>query len=478
MRIRKFAASTVQQAMARVKAEMGEDAVILNTRTFPGRFFGLLGKPWVEVTAALEDQQPHYAPPRSLGRPPRPVALGLSEPESRPVQPREPSLSLQAAQDFLSRIEELRLSDSGALPRAGLGPVPETTPKPRPTMEPNLQEGPAAGALESHGRVGAHPAPGAPESLRLEALEVRIDRLANTMERLLSLGGPLGRMGILTEVPVEWHSAMKRLMESTLSETLLAKVAHKLKSIPHPGCEMEPKILREILAGFVMTTPPIGKPESGQRVITLIGPTGVGKTTTLAKLASGLVVNPIPPTKVGLITVDTYRLAAEDQLRKYAEILRLDLHVVYGPEELPDALRKCHDADVVFIDTAGRSPRDESQMGELKSFLDRVPDCERYLVLSSTMNERYVQEAVDRFRPIGIHSLIVTKLDETLNFAAPLNMLHLTHIPVSYITTGQNVPEDIEPVNPTRLAEEVLARTHREDQAPGVGLGALEQVGA
>jgi flagellar biosynthesis protein FlhF len=250
---------------------------------------------------------------------------------------------------------------------------------------------------------------------------------------------------------------MKRLMESSLSENLLNRIAVRLMTVPYPGLDFETKILREILAGMVVTTPPIGKPETGQRVITLVGPTGVGKTTTLAKLASGLVVNPKAHTRVGLITVDTYRLAAEDQLRKYAEILRLDLHVVYGPEEMGEALRRCHGADVVFIDTAGRSPRDETQMAELRSFLDRVPDCEKYLVLSSTMNERYIEEAVERFRPLSVHSLIVTKLDETRNFAAPFNIQNLTHMPVSYLTTGQNVPEDIEPVNPFRLADEILA---------------------
>jgi len=250
---------------------------------------------------------------------------------------------------------------------------------------------------------------------------------------------------------------MKRLMESSLSEHLLNRVAVRLMTIPHPGPEFEQKIMRELLAGMVMTTPPVSKPETGQRIITLVGPTGVGKTTTLAKLASGLVVTPKVHTKVGLITVDTYRLAAEDQLRKYAEILRLDLQVVYGPEEMPEALRKCHEADVIFIDTAGRSPRDETQMAELRSFLDPIPECEKFLVLSSTMNDRYIEEAVERFRPLSIHSLIVTKLDETQNYAAPFNIHHLTNIPVSYLTTGQNVPEDIEPVDPIRMADEILA---------------------
>lgn len=446
MRIRKFEAASVQQAMAKVRAELGENAVILHTRTCPGRLFGILGKPRVEITAALEDQQPFYTPQRLSNRSGGAQAVTAQSPvlEQRPA-PAACTTAQNAAHEFLSKIERIRQNNTA--------PVAATNPAANPVpMEPVSTQTvtPAPAEPKQPARVDF-------DSTRLEALEVRIDRLANSMERLLSLGGPLGRFGLLAEVPVEWHGCMKRLMESSLSEQLLNRIAVRLMTIPHPGLEFEQKILKELLAGMVTTTPPVSKPETGQRIITLVGPTGVGKTTTLAKLASGLVVTPKVHTKVGLITVDTYRLAAEDQLRKYAEILRLDLQVVYGPEEMPDALRKCHDADVIFIDTAGRSPRDETQMAELRSFLDPIPECEKFLVLSSTMNDRYIEEAVERFNPLSIHSLIVTKLDETRNYAAPFNIQHLTKIPVSYLTTGQNVPEDIEPVDPGRMAEEILA---------------------
>lgn len=447
MRIRKFEASTLQLAMAKVKAELGEEAVILHTRSHPAKLFGLLGKPRVEVTAAIENQQPYYG----SGRAANPVLAEThsvtrmaATSEARAVPRKEPSPAVQAAaHEFLSKIEKIRQSSVGTVLGEALKDEPVALEPPKPAKPEEAKSAPV-------------------EPSRLEALEVRLDRLANTMERLLSLGGPLGQMGVLAETPLPWHSAFKRLMESSLSEPILHRVAQKLKSIPHPGVEFENKILRELLAELVISTPPIGKPETGQRVITLVGPTGVGKTTTLAKLASGLVVNRMPLTRVGLITVDTYRLAAEDQLRKYAEILGLDLQVVYGPEEMPDAVRRCHDADVVFVDTAGRSPRDETQMAELRSFLDRVPDCEKYLVLSSTMSERYVEEAVERFRPLGVKSLIVTKLDETRNFAAPVNIHQVTGIPVSYITTGQNVPEDIESIDPGKIADEILASVCEE----------------
>lgn len=442
MRIRKFEASTLQQAMARVKSELGEDAVILHTRSYPARLFGLLGKSRVEVTAAVEDQQPRFAPARTPQSEERPHTFRAPAIEPAPAMETVQTAALHsAANEFLSRMERLRQAES----TAAFEEQPAAPRIIKAASPPALEPAP-------ENKLLAPPA----EQVRIEALEVRIDRLTNAMERLLSVSGPLGQVGMLADIPAPWHASMKRLMQSSLSESLLNRLAAKVKHIPYPGAVFESRILCDLISESIQTSPPITKPETGQRIISLVGPTGVGKTTTLAKLASGLVVNHSQPTRVGLITVDTYRLAAEDQLRKYADILRLDLHVVYGPEEMPDAIRRCHQADVIFIDTAGRSPRDERQMGELKAFLDQVPECEKFLVVSSTMSDRYVEEAVERFRPIEVDSLIVTKLDETQNYAAPFNIQYVTKIPVSYLTTGQNVPEDIEPFIPARVAEGIL----------------------
>ncbi|MCA9442817.1 MAG: hypothetical protein KC964_18580, partial [Candidatus Omnitrophica bacterium] len=132
----------------------------------------------------------------------------------------------------------------------------------------------------------------------------------------------------------------------------------------------------------------------------------------------------------------------------------------------------------VFIDTAGRSPRDENQMLDLKSFLEKVPDCENILVLSSTMNDRYLELAVERFRSIPIDSLIVTKLDETNHFATPLNIHRKTGLPLSYITTGQNVPEDIENVQPEKLAKQILDEVGWKEDAAIPSGSRLEAVSA
>ncbi|MCA9409716.1 MAG: flagellar biosynthesis protein FlhF [Candidatus Omnitrophica bacterium] len=454
MRIRKFVATSAQAAMNQVKLELGEDAVILHTRTYPGKFFGLLGKPKVEVTAAIEDKQPSFSA-KTYSNPTQNSGTQPLAPPAKTGFTAGDAPAHAAAREFLSRLQEIRQNEPGKV---------ETKEHGQEKVE-IAQSGMVSQVETVHEE-------------RFGNLENRIDRLSQTMDRLLSLGGPLGRMGLLSEVPEAWHPAMKNLLEGNLLEDLLKETAAKLKSIPHPGKDLEPKILCEVLSGFLKSAKPIEKPESGQRVITLIGPTGVGKTTTLAKLASGLVVNAKVPTRVGLITVDTYRLAAVEQLQTYAKILNLDLQVVYSPEELPAAVEKCRECDVVFIDTAGRSPRDENQMLDLKSFLEKVPDCENILVLSSTMNDRYLELAVERFRSIPIDSLIVTKLDETNHFATPLNIHRKTGLPLSYITTGQNVPEDIENVQPEKLAKQILDEVGWKEDAAIPSGSRLEAVSA
>ena len=294
MRIRKFEAATVQQAINKAKTELGDRAVILHTRSYPGKFFGLLGKPRVEVTAAVEEQQPRYASQRNTKK---------EEENSSGITGTglfggggDLSLSGDSAQaaahDFLTKIQQIRSAKRDS-PEETSGDFPKTTGVALPAM---VEKGSSGTSLHT-------------DDSRFEALEVRIDKLTNTMDRLLSLGGPFGQIGVLTEVPDAWHSATKKLLASQISESALTEVCQKLKAIPHPGKDLEVNILREVVSGLSTVSPPISKPESGQRVIALVGPTGVGKTTTLAKLASGLVVNSDLPTRVGLITVDTYRLA-------------------------------------------------------------------------------------------------------------------------------------------------------------------------
>src|SRR5256885_1984087 len=180
-----------------------------------------------------------------------------------------------------------------------------------------------------------------------------------------------------------------------------------------------------------------------RRVVALVGPTGVGKTTTVAKLAANFkLVHGLRP---GLVTVDTYRIAAVEQLRTYAEIIDLPLAVANAPSEMKPALDELGDVDLVLIDTAGRSPRDEVKIRELADFLAEARPDEVHLVLSAVAGERSLRSAVERFSVVRADRLILTKLDEADGLGGVLAVLGHADRPVSYLTTGQAVPDDIEP---------------------------------
>ena len=184
--------------------------------------------------------------------------------------------------------------------------------------------------------------------------------------------------------------------------------------------------------------------DSPGKVIFFVGPTGVGKTTTIAKIAAFFTLNMAK--KVALISIDTFRIAAVEQLRTYAEILGISFSVVFTPLELDRAIKAYKDdVDLILIDTAGRSPKNELRMSELKGFTSKVYDKEVYLVLSVGTRDVDLKGAVEKFLPLNINSFIFTKLDESnLFFGNIFNLVKEYKIPVSYITFGQNVPDDID----------------------------------
>ncbi len=187
-----------------------------------------------------------------------------------------------------------------------------------------------------------------------------------------------------------------------------------------------------------------------------IGPTGVGKTTTLAKLAAHF--NLQLKKKVILVTVDTYRIGALDQLNTYSRILRLPLEVASGREELGEILRRNRQQDLVLIDTAGRNPYHGEQLEELKDILTVDRRIESHLVLSATTKDYDLAQIAERFSLISIRSYIFTKIDETEEFSPLFNQLLRFKRPLSYLTNGQRVPEDIEPATKGRVAHLVLNR--------------------
>jgi flagellar biosynthesis protein FlhF len=188
-----------------------------------------------------------------------------------------------------------------------------------------------------------------------------------------------------------------------------------------------------------------------------VGPTGSGKTTTLAKLAAHACLQ--RKKKVSIITADTYRIAAIEQIRVFADIIKADLHVLFSPDEIPAAIQACASSDLVFVDTAGRSPHSMEHMEELKKYIDGLQPGEVHLVLSATTKDSDLRDSVERFRAVGANRLLFTKLDETRTVGNIYNTVNASGMPVSFLTSGQSVPDDIELAQPARFAQRLWEGT-------------------
>lgn len=197
------------------------------------------------------------------------------------------------------------------------------------------------------------------------------------------------------------------------------------------------------------------KGANGPSVIFFIGPTGVGKTTTIAKLSSLFVLE--DNAKLGLITADTYRIAAVEQLKTYAEILAIDVGVVYNSQDLETCFDKMRGKyDLILIDTAGRSHKNSETVQELSDMLSIIPDSEKYLVLSLTTRYEDLIQIIKTYSGVTDFKLIFTKLDEAGQLGVVLNICYLTKKKISYITNGQNVPDDISTIKPEQIARALL----------------------
>lgn len=212
--------------------------------------------------------------------------------------------------------------------------------------------------------------------------------------------------------------------------------------------------LEQLITKLIPASGPVKLAEGRAARIILVGPTGVGKTTTIAKLAAHFRVR--EHRTVGLVAADTYRIAAVDQLRRYAELLGSEVRIARGAEEMAGAVDALSGNDVVFIDTAGRSHRDTLRMNELRTLIKAVNPDEVHLVLSLAADRDSVFKAIDKFAPLGANRLIITKLDEAERGGLLLQASARAEIPVAYLTTGQEVPDDIEQAHPATLARVVM----------------------
>ncbi len=432
MLLKTYRARTIADALARIKQDLGRDAVILHTRSLKvGSLFGFGGRTMVEITAS---SGVNVAPQR---RAPEPARV--------PVHA-----------DALKRAYAQAAPTPAPTPV--LAPEPVPAPRPAPKPAPRAIEPPAPPRSITDLVTTA---PFAPQSANGHAaIEQELSAIKSLVSRVLaSSTGP--RAALMPEA-LQHHYL--RLIEAEVASDLADEVIAAVRDDLSQGeCAdtdaVRRAVLRRVAAYIpVCDEPRVPAPERQQdgrpRTIALIGPTGVGKTTTLAKLAATYRLR--HARSVGLVTADTYRIAAVDQLRTYANIIGLPVRVASTPREMKDACASFNDRDIVLIDTAGRSPSDASRLDELREHLEAAKPHETHLVLSATSGEKALLAAVERFAPLAPDRVILTKLDEAVSFGVLLNVLRRVDRRLSFVTTGQEVPDHIESGKPDRLARLIL----------------------
>jgi flagellar biosynthesis protein FlhF len=243
-------------------------------------------------------------------------------------------------------------------------------------------------------------------------------------------------------------------VDPDLAERLVTAVREELSPRALEDRRTVADCLRRHMLHLIPRPEPIDIPAGLPISLFLVGPTGVGKTTTIAKLAARFAL--LEGQRVALITVDTFRIAAAEQLRVYADIIGLPLEVAYTTGELAAAIHRHRDKDIILIDTPGRSQRNVGHLNDLHAYLQAAPARLVYLTIDACTRYADMLDVAKRFSPGKIDGLIVTKIDETAQYGALLNLVEHTRRPLTYLTTGQEVPDDIEEVTAHRVADLVL----------------------
>jgi len=489
----------MSDALAQVKRELGRDAVILHTRNIRrGGLFGIGSRWLVEITATADARLAELR--AAAGRtPPRPAMqaeeTATPPPSSaydlRPLPPprRRPAASQSPPAVAAGPRVESGLSGPGRgtscqpLPSradAASGPADDGTAGPsRPaaaaavaadsSLHPVVALSPAvaqAGPVGSSAPVDRGPfAVGRTDpALRAEVMEIR-----TMVKDLLRQNEAAQRPA----VPAELVDFYTQLIGQDVARELVGQIIERVARLlnerrtvhwdehgrPVGHGRVSPAWIREQLQRELAAVLPTAEPltlrnDGTPTVVALVGPTGVGKTTTIAKLAANMKLR--EGRSVGLITIDTYRIAAVEQLKTYAEILQVPLMAVNTPEEMAQAVARLSQVDLILIDTAGRSQKDELRIADLNRFLAAARPHQVHLVLSSTSREETIREAVRNFGVLNVDHVIFTKLDEAVGCGVILNVLRSVNLRLSYLTHGQAVPSDIEPGDPRRVAQLLL----------------------
>lgn len=421
MTINKFQGRTKEEAIEKAKEVFGQGAVIMNVKEIkPRGLFRSFKSSTYEVTAAMEERENFSSAAANTGNsgvalPPRRDNINLMADEKIPIpQPVRTESLLQPSEDMRKERDVL----------------------PRYSEKEDKK------------------------------LEERLDNLSNMLEKKLGVAKEaVEPMPVLTKSQSVAELKVGRILYTTLlnnevSELYVNQLLDEIEKFLRPGNSVD-TILSNIYQKLILR---FGQPKTidlsanaNPRVVFFIGPTGVGKTTTIAKLASKYKVE--NDKKVAFITADTYRIAATEQLKVYANILDAPMSVIYSAEEMNTALVGLTGYDLVFVDTAGFSHRNMEQRKEIKKLiegLDAEYPREIYLVLSATTKYKDLMEIVDVYKEISSFKLLITKLDETTTYGNILNIKLYSEADLSYVTNGQNVPDDIEIFDTQKIVKQLL----------------------
>ena len=427
MTIKKFIGKTKEEAIAKAKEEFGEGAVVMNIKEVkPTGFFSFFKSVTYEVTAAIEEKDKFISPVQTQNAKKGTESINLTADEKIVIPaPVYASTATQA-------------------PKQPVQPAySQTASKP---ATPAMDYAPS-NIVSNH-----------------EEIERKLENLSNILEKKLSAEENKGNdIPETTLQNMESFKFMKMLyrtlLDNEVHEKYVNQILDEAEKMANTNSSVD-VILSNVYQKMILK---FGEPCSistegkKPKVVFFIGPTGVGKTTTIAKIASKYKVE--EDKKVAFVTADTYRIAATEQLHIYANILDAPMSIVYSAEELNQSVEKFADYDLIFVDTAGFSHRNDTQRMDTKNLIDGLDEqynFEVFLVLSATTKYKDLLEIVDSYQEIAKYKLIFTKLDETTSYGNLLNIRLYSGAELSYMTTGQNVPDDIEEFNSQRIVKQLL----------------------
>lgn len=515
-----FTAKSMPEVLTLVKQAYGSNGVILHTRSYKrGGVLGLGARQVVEVTATdgrklaekYKRKADHSARRRSLQ-----TNASLAEvlPRQRAQPPANPQHESSAG-DLIRRTYAAARADLGApqqpastqdhAPPAAVATASSATASANsnhsnrnrnhnhnqnpsahaaaPVADKPSPTAPASpAAAQQHQRARPAPAPAEPTLVTAAPGESHLAEELSAMKQLMvkmmrqhKASIPASRRKAVEnstpDLPDPLVAHYLKLIEQEVAEELAEEIVTKVGGVLTQSEFADPDKVRRAVHSEIARHLPVQtdtdalKPtdDGRPRTIALIGPTGVGKTTTIAKLAATFKLK--QGKKVGLITMDTYRIAAVEQLRTYAGIIGLPLKVVNTAEQLSEALEEYKGLDAVLIDTAGRSQKASDKLGELKQVLASAQPHEVHLVLSSTVSQKVLLQTIERFSAVEADRIIFTKLDEAVTGGVLLNVAKRVGKKVSYVTTGQEVPHEIEPGCSDRLASLVMGEGGTEQDS-------------